>query len=49
MTEVGGEKGEDRARKGMAYRVGNDEDVGVRCGVSASFGQITDNRGVGVE
>jgi hypothetical protein len=49
VTEVGGEKREDKARKSMAYRVGNDEDVGVRCGVSASFGQITDNRGVGVE
>jgi len=40
---------EDKAKKSMAYRVGNDKDFGVGCGVSASFGQITDNRGVGVE
>lgn len=33
----------------MSYRVGNDEDVGVGCGISASFCEITDNRCVGVE
>jgi len=33
----------------MSYRVGNDEDVGVGCGVSASFGEITDDGCVGVE
>lgn len=33
----------------MTYRVGNDEDVGVRRGVSTCFGQITDNRGVGIK
>jgi hypothetical protein len=38
-----------RAEQSRAYRVGDDQDVGVRGGLGSSLGQVTDDGGVGVE
>lgn len=38
-----------RSMKNLTYRVGDDEDVGIGRGISSGLGEVTDDRGVGVE